>query len=273
MRDEIYRYSVKSISSGDDVWIAPRVSIDTRSRIAGQRAFHLLLAALDILEGHDSTGFQYKTVIPRDRKTLEDLDPLDLLGHQYNEDRPNVIFGCRFAAALSRRKAMSYAAFKLQLSYSLASTHWISRHPRRYPKHYAVTDAPNEHVRMASAITFAYSAIEELQLEPRARGGRPIKTDSGWDQPARDDLLGRLGQAGVDTTMPIDWSRRGSPTRIHNSKRAATGSKQPWTRGIVRDRAVAIEDALIEASWLRSKVSLRRGPPCALRTEDEDIGV
>jgi hypothetical protein len=201
---------------------------------------------------------RYKTVVPRNRKNLEDLHPLDLFGHEYNEDRPNLVFGCRFFAALSRKKAMSYAAFKLQLSYSLASTHWMSRHPRYYPKRYGVSNAPIEHVRMASAITLAYSAIEELQLEPRPLGNRPIKTDSGWDQPARNDLLDRLRSAGVDVSAAIDWSRRGSPTRVHKARRAASGSKQPWTRGSVRDRAVAIEDALIEASWLRSKCTTHK---------------
>jgi hypothetical protein len=258
MRKEISRYSVKGILSGGEHWTAPRVSIEARSRIAGQRAFDLLVAALDVLEGHDSTRLRYKTVVPRDRQKLEDLIPLDLFGHEYNEDRPNVILGCRFAAALSRKKAMTYAAFKLQVSYSLASTHWMSLHPQRYPKYYAVSDDPIEHVRMASAVTLAYSAIEEMQLEPRPIGGRQIKTESGWDQAAHDNLLARLQMAGTDAATPIVWSRRGSPTRIHNSKRAAIGSKQPWSKGIVRDTAVAIEDALIEASWLRSKCTTHK---------------
>jgi hypothetical protein len=36
------------------------------------------------------------------------------------------------------------------------------------------------------------------------------------------------------------------------------GKKQSWTKGIVRDIAVVIEDALLEASWLRSKCTTHK---------------
>jgi hypothetical protein len=111
---------------------------------------------------------------------------------------------------------------------------------------------------MASAITLAYSAIEELQLEPRSIGNNPVKTDAGWDETARSNLHKRLQSAGVDISDPLGWARRGSQTRVHKSKRAAAGARQPWTKGIVRDRAVAIEDALLEASWLRSKCTTHK---------------
>src|SRR5690242_15676254 len=134
----------------------------------------------------------------------------------------------------------------------------MSLHPRYPPKEFSVSPSLADHVRMASAIMLAYSAIEELQLEPRPIANKPVKVNNVWDGPALADLQMRLRKAHVNLTTPIGWSRRGSKTRIHKSARAALGSTQPWTKGIVRDRAVKVEDGLIEASWLRSKCSTHK---------------
>ena len=258
MRKKYRQYSVHSVTNGNDVWIAPQIIAEAKSRLAAQGAFQLLKTTITIIDGNDLFQMDDGLVIPRNRKRLEDLSSSDLYGQGNTASRDNVVFGCRFAAALSRRKYLTYSALKLALSYKVASAHWMEFHPRYYPKSFGVSNSPFDHVRMASAITLAYSAIEELQLEPRPIGGRPVKTEAGWDEVARRDLQQRLKSAGVDSSDPLGWSRRGSPTRVHKSKRAATGAKQPWTKGIVRDIAVAIEDALLEASWLRSKCATHK---------------
>jgi len=258
MRKKYPQYSVHNISSAGEIWIAPQIIAAAKSRVAAQRAFELLTAALTILDGSDLFELDDAVVVPRNRNRLEDLSPSDLGRPKGTVSRSGVVFGCRFAAALSRRKYLSYSAFKLTLSYKVASAHWMELHPRYYPKSFGVSNSSFDHVRMASAITLAYSAIEELQLEPRPMGGKPIKTESGWDDAARTNLHARLHTAGVRMDDLLDWARRGSQTRIHSSKRAAAGAKQPWTKGIVRDRAVSIGDALLEASWLRSKCTTHR---------------
>ena len=216
------------------------------------------MTALTVLDGNNLFELDDGVVVPRNRNRLEDLSPNDLQGSDNTASRNNLVLGCRFAAALSRRKYLTYSAYKLTLSYKVASAHWMEFHPRYYPKNFGVSDSPFDHVRMASAITLAYSALEELQLEPRPIGNKPVKTDAGWDATARGDLHRRLQSAGVDIGDPLGWARRGSQTRVHKSKRAAAGAKQPWTKGVVRDRAVAVEDALLEASWLRSKCTTHR---------------
>jgi hypothetical protein len=258
MRKKYPQYSVHNVANGDDVWIAPQIIAEAKSRLAAQRAFQLITTALTVLDGNDLFEVDDGVVVPRNRNRLEDLSPSDLQGSGNTASRNNVVMGCRFAAALSRRKYLTYSAFKLTLSYKVASAHWMEFHPRYYPKSFGVSDSPFDHVRMASAITLAYSAIEELQLEPRPIGNKPVKTEAVWDEAARGDLHRRLQSAGVDISDPLGWARRGSQTRVHKSKRAAAGAKQPWTRGVVRDRAVAVEDALLEASWLRSKCTTHR---------------
>jgi hypothetical protein len=213
------------------------------------------MAAITIIGGSDTFDFDAAVVVPRDRRRPEDLSPKDIqVAGRHTMSRDNVAFGCRLAAAISRRRFLGYATFKLKLSYQIASAHWMTLHPSYYPKQFGVSKSPSDHVRMASAITLAYSAIEELQLEPRPIDRKPIKIGSNWDQSALVDLQ----NAHVDLSEPIGWSRRGSKTLVHKSNRAADGVKQPWTKGMVRDRAVTIEDALMEASWLRSKCSTHK---------------
>lgn len=258
MRKKYPHYSVHNNMHGGETWISPQIVAKAKSRLAAQRAFHLLIAALTVLDGNDLFQVDDGVVVPRNRNRLEDLSPDDLHSSGHTVSRNNVVFGCHLAASLSRRKFLTYSAFKLALSYKLASAHWMEFHPRCSPKNFGVSDSPVDHVRMASAITLAYSAIEELKLEPRAIDKKPIKTEAGWDEVARGNLHKRLQSAGVDISDPIGWTKRGSKTRIHKSNRAAAGSKQPWTKGAIRDINVAVEDALIEASWLRSKCTTHK---------------
>lgn len=258
MRKKYSQYSVHNVGNGDDAWIAPQIIAEAKSRLAAQKAFQLLTAALTILDGNDLFDVDDGVVIPRNRNRLEDLTASDIQGSGHTVSRDNVIFGCKLAAQLSRQRFLTYSGFKLKLSYKIASAHWMEFHPLYSPKSFSVSDSPFDHVRMASAITLAYSAIEELQLEPRPIRNKPVKTEAGWDEVARADLHGRLQAAGVDIGEPLGWARRGSQTRVHKSKRAALGAKQPWTKGTVRDAAVAIDDALLEASWLRSKCTTHK---------------
>jgi hypothetical protein len=82
---------------------------------------------------------------------------------------------------------------KLNLSFQIASTHWMNLHPRGSPKNFRFESDPKVHVALASAVTLAYSAIEELQLEPRSVKNRPVKNADGrWDPSALEDLNARL---------------------------------------------------------------------------------
>jgi len=271
MRKKYPRYSVNYVSvSGDpsEAHIAPQIVLEASSRIVAQRVFGLLLAALTIIDGSAFLSFEDGVVIPKNRKKLEDLTSDDVVAsaHQILY-RDNVVLASKFAAALSRKRFLSYAVFKLKLSFDLASAHMMELNPRYSRKGFAVSASPSDHVRLASAITLAYSAIEELELEPRPKNKKNIKAaDGSWEPNALADLLERLRGAGIDLKGTVAWSIRGSPTRIHRSARFPTGSTLPWTKGMVRDQAVKIEDALIAASWLRSRCSTHK-----YRTETQSI--
>lgn len=122
----------------------------------------------------------------------------------------------------------------------------------------AISKARVDHVTMVSAVTLAYSAIEEMQLEPRPHGKRPVMKDGVWDEESYRDLRQRLDRAGVRSAAPVIWNVRGTPTRVHRAERAPKGERMSWTKGQVRDRGVSVEDALLAASWLRSRCTTHK---------------
>lgn len=260
MRKKYPKYSVGYILYGESASrIAPQLIMHAPSRISAQRAFGILLAAFAIIDGTNMMEMEDAIVVPSNRRRLEDLDKYDVLATDtYTISRSGVPIACRLAAKISRSAPLQYAAFKLQLSYRITSRHHIEFSPTYDAKRFGVSRSRLDHVNMASAVTLAYSAIEEMQLEPRPHGNRPVKKNGVWDDVAYRDLRSRLDRAGVRSTAPVIWNERGPLTRIHKSDRSPKGTRLSWTRGQVRDKGVTVEDALLMASWLRSKCTTHK---------------
>ena len=159
------------------------------------------------------------------------------------------------------KRSLSYAVHKLNLSFRSACPATIDLDPSHSgPKVYMVQTDPAVHVRYANAITLAYSAIEELELEVRVRKNAQSRMPDGtWNPAVRKDLETRLkaNNIGIDETHV--WLLRGRPTRIEQRKRPPKAVKKPpWSRGAARDVELTLIDAIALASWLRSKVSTHR---------------
>jgi hypothetical protein len=213
-----------------------------------------------IIDGCALLFIQDQLAMPQDLDDLEDLTKYDLLGSGQNTlARDDVVLATKIAAKLSRKRHLQYATYKLQPSLITCSAHYMDVRPNYYKKQFYVARHPNHHVQMSTAITLAYSAIEELQLEPRSIAARPVKMQDGsWEPSALADLNSRLEKARIDVALPLVWTLQGSPTRIDKSRRAPRGGKQSWSKGLVRDKAVNIQDALVAASWMRSRCTTHR---------------
>jgi hypothetical protein len=260
MRKRYPQYSLHQISEGDRTWIAPQLYVEATSRLAAQKVCDLIYACMIILDGSALIDDIDLIAVPNNRRNLEGLDEFALRRHVQNTiGTDGVIIASRMAARLSRRRPLTYACYKLRLSLNIASAPIVELDPFYNRKAFAVETHPQAHVRFATAITLAYSAIEEMQLEVRAKGGRGVKNEDGsWDQEAFDDLTGRLAKAHINVDDTQVWNRRGSRTRVHSAPRAPKGSKSSWARGDVRDQSVSIYDALVAASWMRSKLTTHR---------------
>jgi hypothetical protein len=264
MRKKYPEYSTSLLSMvgepAERVRIAPQVKVYAPSRLAAQSVFELLRACISVMDGNVLRDIDDGIVVPANRRHLEDLSPHDRSAAGRNTFTVDVVgLAAKLASKVSRNRSLSYAVFKLKMSYDIASTHHVELNPYYYPKKYSVTKFRFQHVVLSTAITTAYSAIEEMQLEPRPVKGQPVKeADGNWNTGAYENLVARLSKAHVDLRKGIGWNIRGSTTRVHKSRRAPKGTKLPWTKGVVRDKEIKIEDALVSASWLRSKCTTHR---------------
>lgn len=244
-----FRYGVE--------WIEPQLLIEAASLDRAEAAYNVINACCCVLDGS----------VISDDDTCE-IFPVGVVGEfdggvvPSSEVRTMIskaaLLGIELAAKASRKTALQYAIFKLLLSLRTWSADFEAFHPKWNPKEFGVHRDRLAHVTFSTAIVLAYSAIEELQLEPRPKDGKPIKQGHTWRPEARSDLDGRLSKAGISIDEPVIWIYRGTPTRVHKSVRAARGVKASWAKGPVRDEEVELGDALLFASWIRSKCSAHK---------------
>ncbi len=235
---------------------APEVLIYAPSRDSAQRAANLLFAAMLLIEAQ-SLILETVIALPEDKAELAKLNRLEVPRVIGNLSQPNVATAAALAAKLSHKKSWRYAAMKHWISHRICSVPWIETHPR-HGRAFGVEADPGNHVIFAHAIIAAYSILEELGFEVRASQTRPSTIDGRWNQVVLQDLEDRLRRGGIDLADDHVWLARGTPTRVERGGRAPAGRKASWSAGRIRDRHVAIVDAIQGASWLRSRVSSHR---------------
>jgi hypothetical protein len=236
------------------------ILIEARRRLAAQRALNLLRACHTIDSGDLFDDLDDPLAIPQDPHSPEDLAEGEReSGLRRNFSAHHLGFAAGMAIKASYSRTLQYAIYKLFLSLQTVSVPLMNHHPRYSPRLYGVESEPANHVRLANAITLAYSAIEELQLEVRGSREKPArKEDGSWDPDTLADVSKRLTLAGIDLTSPIVWTIRGAPTRVHKMKRHPKGVPASWTSGPVRDQLVSIPDALRFAGSLRSSATTHK---------------
>jgi hypothetical protein len=236
---------------GPAVFFDMEIMIRAANEQRARQGCNLLCAALDVLEGCVA-GY------------LNPAEDIHIRPFRAKKEQPSffstsgITAACRFAA-LASRASQSYAMHKLAFSYRSAGPHPMDMHPHYSTAEFGVQRDPITHVRVASAITLAYSAIEEMQLEVRASQKNPSRLkDGSWNPVVRNELERRLLKAKIDINDPFIWTLRGPKTRIERSRQIPSIGKTKWTYGMVRDREVSIVEALAYASWLRSTTTTHR---------------
>ena len=128
---------------------------------------------------------------------------------------PNIPLACLIAARVSRKLRFVYALARLAISLEIMSVPTIELDPTHSPN-IPKSVFPEDHIRMTTAITSAYSCIEELGLEIRASQQNPSRINGAWNPVVKSELEPRLMQAGVNLTEEFYWNLRGKRTRIEN---------------------------------------------------------
>jgi hypothetical protein len=239
---------------------APEILVEAATRSSAQRAVNLLRACLAVVNGDLLTDLDDALAVPCKPGKPEDLSEAEYKsGLHRNIAIHNIGPAAEMAITASSARSFQYAIHKLFLSLQTVSAPIMHYHPHYSPRLYGVEAEPANHVRLANALTLAYSAIEEMQLEVRGSREKPAaRPDGSWNPNTLADLRKRLKSAGIDVDEPIIWTIRGAPTRIERMKRHPKGALASWASGVVRDQEVPITDALRFASSIRSGVTTHR---------------
>jgi hypothetical protein len=235
-------------------------------------AAELLLAADSLCGGVWSLFGDSIVVMPEDQPD----DPEELERHRrFMERKQGSAGGLHFAiivaARASHQRKYQYALFKMRLSYLLCSVHFIDLDPSHWWPGRAVSDHASHHVAAAYAIQSAYSAIEEIGLEIRASADNPSKVDRRWNPRVLDDLQRRLRRSRIDLSESVIWHKRDTPTAVERRLPPESIKKASWAGGKIRDVEMRIEDAILYASRLRSKVAAHRLPRIAASLTHYDV--
>jgi hypothetical protein len=235
------------------------VMIHASTRNTAQQVAHLVHGALVLIDADASYSQfnQWRSLVYSDTSNGLSGVPRDLPDSlkNYRLWTPDIPLACKVAVRVSFSRHYSYALTKYSLSCWVFSTPGIDLDPSNSPN-IRLSSFFEDHVRLATAIFLAYSAIEELDLHLKASESKPSRNEKGeWNPEVRRELEQRLAKAGIDLHEPFLWSIRGPQRRIERKRPPKPLSRPLWGGWSVRDIYVNIVDALADASWLRSKVS------------------
>jgi len=246
---------------------AKQLVIEARDEKTAQRALNLIIGALNIA----SAGYVLSTQGDGSpRLYVEDSSKRG--SFRFDNGLPpgltstsNIPLACMIAARASLSLARIYALAKLSLSIATYSVQPLELDPQYRGENIPKSAFPEDHVRVAFAITAAYSCIEELQLEIRASNKNPSQINGKWTPKVLADLETRLRSAGINLGERFLWTIRGPRTKIEMRKPPVIARPASWSNWRVRDGEMEVVDALSLASFLRGHVTTHKADKRLLR--------
>jgi len=237
---------------------AKEIIIYSSSKERAQYVANLLLAAHCLYTGELLTDDE-RTVFPNRAETIDEIAEQEIAGGHDCIGVSNLPVSCLIAAKASQKHAYQYAIFKYLLSFQTIPLGPRALDPQGdWTPGKAVSLYPKEHVYFSSAISQAYSVLEELSIEIRASKNNPSTIHGKWNPKVKNNLQERLIVAGINLSEPLLWTIRDTPTKIEKVRKPKSIKKTEWASFKVRDEYIEIIDAIAFASWLRSSVSAHK---------------
>jgi hypothetical protein len=165
-----------------------------------------------------------------------------------------VYLSCRYVAKIWDDEIVRLALARVSHATRIVYHHWMDAAPSvslfaHFERNTFLFTA------YALGITSAYSAIEELRLEPRHKPGEQVFKDGKWNERIKAELQSRLLKAGIDPEEEVIWIARGAPTLVERRVAPPSGKRASWARWKVRDRLVPLVEAVLLSSRIRHRAS------------------
>lgn len=237
---------------------APEIVIRSRGRVDAQNALDLIGAAIAVWYGECYTD--YLVALPledNDYSGLDEYDYAQLKTRRLHSAGGGYATAAAFAAKCTNKKRWTYALLKLWLSIKIYGDDWRRFDPSLGSSPYQDKN-PLNFITYSQSIISAYSCIEELGLQINANSKNPSMIDGVWNPVVLQDLQNRLSSCGVDQDEKFVWVLRNTPSRVERRHPPPKGGRASWANSSIRDRLIRVEDAILYASRLRSRLSAHR---------------
>ena len=234
------------------------IVICSRHWKTAQQTSNLIFSSL-ILDMGDTMGgvlSNQQPIVYSEREKLPEDLPIHLIEFikNYHMNTPGLSTACLIAMKACQKEQFLYAISKYKLSCEIYSTASVDLNPF-HSENLKLSPFFEDHVRFATSINLAYSAIEDLELQIKANKENPSKSNGKWNPKVKNDIESRLLNSGIDINELFLWHVRGTSRKIDKKRPPISVSKPYRSSKNVRDVEVNIIDALNDASWLRNKVS------------------
>jgi hypothetical protein len=114
---------------------------------------------------------------------------------------------------------------------------------------------PFDLMAIALSITSAYSAIEELRLDPRPKKDESVLSKGIWNSRIIEELQDRLRQRRIDPNETMPWLVRGRLRMIEKKVAPPQGMIASWARTGIGDRIVPLYEAILLSSRIRHRAA------------------
>ena len=219
-----------------------------------QQALNLIYAGMTLVDSYNTNIFSSSRPLATEN-AVSSQAKTNKIPTEFHCYTPSIPRACEIAVKASRSLKYTYALTKYFYSCELFSTPSIELDPFHSPN-LKISSFREDHVRFATSILVAYSAIEELNLHIKASNENPSRLENGkWNPDVRNDLENRLKENKINIQEPLLWSIRGPRRSLDKKSRLQAIQPAEYSKGQVKDIDVDICDAISESSWLRSKIS------------------
>lgn len=231
--------------------------VETKSEKKAREISVIVYACFIVLQSFDLIGWDLSDIYQFELQEFKNVSTYDIIKLSNNY----IYYAGIMAAKASFRDTYMYAIHKLAYSMMTYSIPFIELDPMHgnIPKpNLGKPFTQSIRILMASAVIFAYSAIEELGLDVQATRDNPTKDRNDiWIQEKREEIKTRLEKAKINTAEKFVWDRRGRSTLLERKRIFQIDSEKcSWSFGsCVRDEEIDLIDALDRASFLRSQVA------------------
>lgn len=168
-----------------------------------------------------------------------------------------IYLACLLVQKCYSNQCYKNAICKYHVAHEIYSLHPLDLHPSQEPIN--INTVLTENIRISNVLVDCYSILEELGLQIiiDSKNKRSVTEDGkSWNPDILEKLKGTLNSNNIDPDANIPWLCRNGIIRPFKDKIVDVSNPCEWNDGdIIKDFNIKITDAILELSYMRSRLA------------------